>query len=126
MMQRIHALALSSLLVVLSACAWGDRPGTTAVDFVNALNAGDTDAAMELSDLQLGGESKALESMAFQLIAAGIDLTGGVEAVEVVEESIEDDQADVKLEVTFKDKDPNEIRLTLVKLDGEWKVRGVK
>lgn len=123
---RIHHMILSAALA-LTACGWGDRPGATAVDFVNALNAGDTEAAMELSDLQLGGESKALEEMAFRLIAAGIDLTGGVEAVEVVEETIEDDNADVRLEVTFKEnRDPNRIRLTLVKVDGDWKVRGVR
>ena len=122
---RIHHMVLSAALA-LAACGWGDRPGATAVDFVNALNAGDTEAAIELSDFQLGGESKALEEMAFRLIAAGIDLTGGVEAVEVIEETIEDDEADVRLEVTFKDRDPNRIRLTLVKVDGEWKVRGVR
>ena len=124
-MPRLHHMVLSTALA-LTACGWGDRPGATAVDFVNALNAGDTEAAMELSDLQLGGESKALEEMAFRVIAAGLDLTGGVEDVEVVEETVEDDTADVKLEVTFKDQDPNRIRLTLVKVGGEWKVRGVR
>jgi hypothetical protein len=125
-MPRVHYLFLSTVLT-LSACVWGDRPGATAVDFVNALNAGDTEAAMEMSDLQLGGESKALEEMAFRVIAAGLDLTGGVEAVEVVEETVEEDEADVKLEITFtEDQDPKQLRLTLAKVDGEWKVRGVK
>ncbi len=124
-MQRLSTLMLTAALAV-SACGWGHHPGDTAVDFVNALNRGDTEAAMELSDLQLGGESKALEEMAFRVIAAGIDLTGGVEHVEVIEETVNDDRADVRLEVTFKDRDPSRIRLTLAKVDGDWKVRGVR
>ncbi len=124
-MSRVHTL-LVAVALALTSCGWGHRPGDTAVDFVNALNRGDTEAAMELSDLQLGGESKALEEMAFRVIAAGIDLTGGVESVEVVEETVNGDRADVRLEIAFKDRDPNTLRLTLVKVDGDWKVRGVK
>ncbi len=124
-MSRVHEL-LIAVTLTLASCGWGHRPGDTAVDFVNALNRGDTEAAMDLSDLQLGGDSKALEEMAFRVIAAGIDLTGGVESVEVVEETVNDDRADVRLEIAFKDRDPNKIRLTLVKVDGDWKVRGVK
>ena len=124
-MSRVHKL-LFAIALALASCGWGHRPGDTAVDFVNALNRGDTEAAMELSDLQLGGESKALEEMAFRVIAAGIDLTGGVESVEVVEETVNDGRADVRLEIAFKDRDPNKIRLTLVQVDGDWKVRGVR
>ncbi|HSM17304.1 MAG TPA: DUF4878 domain-containing protein [Gemmatimonadales bacterium] len=124
-MSRVHEL-LFAVTLALASCSWGHRPGDTAVDFVNALNRGDTEAAMDLSDLQLGGDSKALEEMAFRVIATGIDLTGGVESVEVVEETVNDDRADVRLEIAFKDRDPNKIRLTLVKVDGDWKVRGVR
>ena len=124
-MSRVHKLFFAAALV-LASCGWGHRPGDTAIDFVNALNRGDTEAAMDLSDLQLGADSKALEEIAFRVIAAGIDLTGGVESVEVVEETVNDDRADVRLEIAFKDRDPNKIRLTLVKVDGDWKVRGVR
>lgn len=107
-------------------------PEKVAEDYNKHLFNGEIAKAVELLDakgLENQGVSKsqATEKLSYMTasVKAQVEQKGGIKSIKAVETSYNDDKtaATVRVEVTFKDGTKKYESVSLVKVDGKWKIK---
>lgn len=117
---RIFPLAL--LVVALSSCSGGGKPASVAKSFFDAMDSGDSEKAISLFAPELREDETMSGKLGF-IVGAGIsevEEKGGVASFEVLEETVEGDQATINFKVVYGDGEQNSDEMKCVKVDGKW------
>jgi len=120
------AALIVSLLALLAGCG-SSGPSSAVESFIKAAQDKDCNKMVDLMDLQ-AVEEQGATNVREELVAScqqEANSSGEIVSYKIVEEKIEGDKAEVKIEVTTKEngeeKTDNDT-LTVFQRDGEWKV----
>ena len=127
-MKRTTAIALITLCLALAACSSGPDDGGpqgTVQDFYRHINEGDYANAMTLYSaeaLDLWEDSGDAAESGFADWAKGVTRSGSVDRVEIVEETLTEQTANVSFEVRYTDGSTSSHSVELVQEEGRWKM----
>lgn len=116
---RFLPVALFALL--LAGCGSGG-PGDTAVEFTRAAANGDGETVVELLDPAMAQTFGPKIEATISMQAGEVSSQGGLDEVNVLEETVNGDNATVRLETVMGDGSREEQTVQLRKVDGDWKV----
>ena len=111
------ALTAACLLV---ACSSANGPEAVAKTAISALQKGDYDAYAATFNLS-SSDQKMLAGMAEEKIDEQIAKKGGIKSFKVVESSVDEDKAKVKVHLIYKDGSEEDQDMSFAKVDNEWK-----
>lgn len=124
-MKPLTASVITGVLALgLSACGGGDGPGQTVTQFHEALQNGNFDTFCDTLNPELVSsleESAGGQSCATTMERNKDSLFGDIAPDDTIA-IIEVDEQDESATVTFTIGDQPEQQMTLVEIDGEWKV----
>lgn len=112
----------AALLALLLVGCGGGGPGDTAVEFTRAGANGDGETVVELLDPAMAQTFGPKIEAAMATQASQASAQGGVDEINVLEETINGDNATVRLEMVMGDGSREENTVQLRKIDGDWKV----
>jgi len=122
----IFGIAIIGLLLFTTSCG-SSSPSDVVISYMNDYQNGDYDDVIDA--LASNGEEISEEDTAKlkSMLAVGhaeIEEKGGIKSMEVIEESINDDatEAKVNLKIIYENGDEDTETTKLVKQDGAWKI----
>lgn len=114
----------------LTGCLGGEKPLQVIENFYAAVAEGNTDKAVQYLALEnvSANEMIAVKAKVAVMVAQGkavIDANNGVQKVQVLEENLSEDgaQANVRVQVTFRNDKTDTDTFKLRKVNGHWKIR---
>lgn len=122
----VGLLAVGGLIALLFS-AGGGGPAATAEDFFRAVEEGNVEQArgMMASDMRMLLNDQKL-NMAMAQNQNKVQQRGGLQDIEILEETINDQQAFVKLRLVYGDGYTEVQNAKLIQEDGDWKVTADK
>ncbi|MBZ0201245.1 MAG: DUF4878 domain-containing protein [Ignavibacteriaceae bacterium] len=116
-------ILLAIFALAFIQCGSSSGPGDTMKEFFGAVEKNDVGAVSDL----LAPEVKAMlgDKKLEKVIAEKseeITEKGGIANIEITEEKIEEDTANIKFKITYGNGDKKEEKGKLMKIDGTWKV----
>ncbi|MEL6615374.1 MAG: DUF4878 domain-containing protein [Bacteroidota bacterium] len=116
---RFTPVAVLALLLV--GCGSGG-PGDTAADFARAAASGDGERVVELLDPAMAQSLGPKISATVSSQAGEAAAKGGLSEVNILDETVNGDNATVRIETVMGDGSRSEETIQLRKIDGDWKV----
>lgn len=113
------ALALTAACLLV-ACSSANGPEAVAKTAITALQKGDYDAYAATFNLS-SSDQKMLAGLAEEKIDEQIGKKGGIKSFKIVESSVDEDKAKVKVHLSYKDGSEEDQNMAFVKVDNEWK-----
>lgn len=123
MKNLISLLLLALFAFVFFQCGSSSGPGDTMREFFSAVEKNNVEAASELlaPDVKAMLGDKKLEK-AIGEKSKEITEKGGISKIEITEEKIEEDTANLKFKITYGNGTTKEDKGKLQKVDGKWKI----
>lgn len=122
----LAALTLAAAAMLLTACL-GGSPQKTTEDFYRAVEAGEITKAMGfLTEDSFDTVGRDKIRAALEMQTRRIADQGGIEAIEIVEEEVHAELADLRVEITLGDGTALNETVQLRKVDGDWKIESRK
>lgn len=122
----IALTALAALLAAASCKPAVSGPEKAAKEAIAAIQKGDYDAYAATFDMS-ESDQKILAGMIEEKAQSQIDKKGGIKDYKILESSIDDDKATVRVQLNYKDGSEDTQTLNFVKKeDGSWKQKLVK
>lgn len=129
---RLAKLVFIALCAVFLAACGSNEPKDVALSFEKAMIDGDVKKVMSQLYLAKNGDKpltdtdkQALEGKLMMMTGEAkrqADARGGFDKVEFVEETVGENEAQVKMRIHFKDGSTSDDKVSLIKNDGKWKV----
>ena len=119
--KSLLALLLMTMSFALVAC--GKGPAATLEDAMYAIAEGDQDTAIEIMPPRLRaafGDDK-LKQMLIEA-KSGLDEKGGIDDIEVLEENVNDQKAEVKMKITYGNGTSDTETTKMIKIDDKWMI----
>lgn len=113
------ALALTAACLLV-ACSSANGPEAVAKTAITALQKGDYDTYAATFNLS-SSDQKMLAGLAEEKIDEQIGKKGGIKSFKIVESSVDEDKAKVKVHLSYKDGSEEDQNMAFVKVDNEWK-----
>ena len=132
MKSRLFVVGIALCVSVFVVACGSSGPAGTVKDYISYMEKGDMDSAMKLmSNKQVTKEMRETKEFKDKMKQAGeasskeIKSKGGVKSVNIKDEKITGDNAEVKFTITYGNgTEDKENTAKLVKEDGEWKIAG--
>lgn len=131
MKNRLFFLAFALCACVFVAACGSSGPSATVKNYIGYMEKGDADSAMKLWSNKMTSEVQNSQEFKDKMKAAGTEAAkeiknkGGIKSVNIKDEKINGDNADVKFTVTYGNgTEEKEETAKLVKENGEWKIAG--
>ncbi|HSL84959.1 MAG TPA: DUF4878 domain-containing protein [Thermoanaerobaculia bacterium] len=119
--------AIACLALVLVSGCLPSGPAQTAREFYDNVGAGEIEAAIDLLSSQIVSQLGREKLRAgLRELARDIQGKGGIEKVEVTEESVQGEIATVSVTVRFGDGSTESETMHLVREDGAWRIQPEK
>lgn len=130
-MKKIFSLAIMAVVMCLMAsCGGSDTPGNVAKKCMELTLNGNIKDLDKYLDLENPKTKDAYESLCKLIEFAGteglkeeINKKEGIKSIEVVEENIDGENANVKIKITYGNGEESSDDMDLVLKDGKWKAK---
>lgn len=117
MLLLLTLIASASLFV---ACTASNGPEAVAKQAITAIQKGDYDAYAATFDLS-ESDQKMLSGMVESKVKEGIDSKGGIKSFNIVDSTVNEDTAQVKVHLVYKDGSEDDQTMDFKKVDDKWK-----
>ena len=113
-------LALTAACLLVASCSSANGPEAVAKTAITALQKGDYDAYAATFNLS-SSDQKMLAGLAEEKIDEQIAKKGGIKSFKIMESSVNEDKAKVKVHLIYKDGSEEDQDMSFAKVDNEWK-----
>ncbi len=120
---KMRSSLVALLLVCTTACS-GGSPSGTVKEFYARVEAGKLDATLELLSNQARSQvSSDKMKQGLQEATRQIDAKGGIKRIDVIEEKVIGETAEVNVRITFGNGSEETDQSSLIKEDGKWRIQ---
>ena len=113
-------LSLLAILAVVAVACGGGGPEATVKTFFSLMEEGKVSEASEL--VMAPDEMKAFMSMAMAEGTKELERKGGIKKMKFLEKNVTGETAELKVEMTYGNGETDTQDISLVKVDGDWKL----
>lgn len=119
---QILSIFFIAIAFLYIGCGSPSTPADVAKDFFKRVEKNDKSALDLMS-------SKVVEAIGKEKLEKGLEKEsekitekGGISSIEVIEEKVEEETADLKLKIVYGDGTEKTDKVNLIKEDGKWKI----